>query len=85
MITVYGMSNSLGPISLKVDEPYELQIFGEGITDEVGTQVKELVDNAYIAAQKILLDHIQILHQVAQALLEKETISEAEFDSFFVE
>ena len=22
MITVYGMSNSLGPISLKVDEPY---------------------------------------------------------------
>ena len=48
-------------------------------------KLKELVDNAYIAAQKILLDHIQILHQVAQALLEKETISEAEFDSFFVE
>lgn len=85
MITVYGMSNSLGPISLKVDEPYELQIFGEGITDEVGAQVKQLVDNAYIEAQKILLDNIQILHQVAQTLLEKETISEEEFDSFFME
>ncbi len=83
MITVYGMSNSLGPISLKVDEPYELQIFGEDITDEVGNQVKELVDVAYVEAQKILRDNIQILHQVAQALLEKETISEEEFDSFF--
>lgn len=83
MITVYGMSNSLGPISLKVDEPYELQIFGENITDEVGVQVKELVDNAYIQAQKILLDNIQILHQVAKELLEKETISEEEFNSFF--
>ncbi len=83
MITVYGMSSSLGPISLKVDEPYELQIFGEDITDEVGNQVKELVDNAYIQAQKILLDNINILHKVAITLLEKETISEKEFDSFF--
>ena len=83
MITVYGMSSSLGPISLKVDEPYELQMFGENITDEVGTQVKQLVDNAYIEAQKLLLEHIEILHKVAQTLLEKETISEKEFDSFF--
>ena len=83
MITVYGMSRSLGPISLKVDEPYELQIFGEDITDEVGNQVKELVDNAYIQAQKILLDNINILHKVAITLLEKETISGKEFDSFF--
>ena len=83
MITVYGMSSSLGPISLKVDDPYELQIYGENIVDEVGTQVKELVDTAYIKAQKILLDNIQILHRVAKDLLEKETISEKEFDSFF--
>ena len=83
MITVYGMSSSLGPISLKVDEPYELQMFGEDITDEVGNQVKQLVDTAYIQAQKILLDNIDILHRVASTLLEKETISEKEFDSFF--
>ena len=83
MITVYGMSSSLGPISLKVDEPYELQMFGEDITDEVGNQVKQLVDTAYIQAQKILLDNIEILHRVASTLLEKETISEKEFDSFF--
>ena len=83
MITVYGLSSSLGRISLKVDDPYELQIYGENIVDEVGTQVKELVDTAYIKAQKILLDNIQILHRVAKDLLEKETISEKESNTKF--
>ena len=83
MITVYGMSSKLGPISLKVDEPYEFQVFGENITDEVGIEIKELVDNAYVEAQKILIDHMDILETVANTLLEKETISEEEFDRFF--
>ena len=83
MITVYGVSKSLGPISLKVDDPRELQIYGDEIVDEVGTQVKSLVDNAYVEAQKILVAHMDILHKVAAALLEKETISEEEFNSFF--
>ena len=83
MITVYGMSKSLGPISLKVDDPRELQIYGDEIVDEVGTQVKSLVDNAYVEAQKILVAHMDILHKVAAVLLEKETISEEEFNSFF--
>ncbi len=83
MITVYGMSKSLGPISLKVDDPRELQIYGDEIVDEVGTQVKSLVDSAYVEAQKILVAHMDILHKVAAALLEKETISEEEFNSFF--
>ena len=83
MITVYGMSSSLGPISLKVDEPYELQIFGEDIVDEVGRDVKQLIDTAYVEAQKILLSHMDILNAVANTLLEKETISEKEFEEFF--
>ena len=83
MITVYGMSKSLGPISLKVDDPRELQIYGDEIVDEVGTQVKNLVDNAYVEAQKILVEHMNILHEVAKVLLEKETITEEEFNSFF--
>ena len=83
MITVYGMSKSLGPLSLKVDEPYELQVFGENITDEVGIEVKQLIDAAYVEAQKILLAHMDILNAVANTLMEKETISEEEFETFF--
>ena len=83
MIVIYGMSDSLGPISLKVDEPYELQVFGEDIVDEVGNQIKILIDEAYIKAQQILLEHRETLDKVAQTLLEKEKITEEEFNTFF--
>ena len=50
MLTVYGMSESLGPISLKVNEPYELELFGDEVINEVGNQVRLLIDNAYVTA-----------------------------------
>ena len=83
MLTVYGMDDKLGPISLKVDDPYELQIFGDKVIDEVGNQIQILIDDAYKAAQKILVEHIDILDQVAKRLLEKEKITSEEFEEFF--
>ena len=85
MLTVYGMSDSLGPISLKVNEPYELELFGEEVINEVGNQVRALIDNAYVTAQKILVEHRDILDKVALKLLEKEKISAEEFESLFEE
>ena len=83
MITVYGMSEKLGPISLKVDEPYELQVFGEDIGDVVGEEIKRLINTAYKSAETILLKNMDKLHAVAQILLEREVISAEEFDKFF--
>ncbi len=83
MLTVYGMDDKLGPISLKVDDPYELQIFGEKVIDEVGNQIQILIDNAYKTAQEILRENMDILDKVAQALLEKEKITSEEFEEFF--
>jgi cell division protease FtsH len=83
MLTIYGMSDSLGPISLKVDEPMEAQVFGEKVMNEVGNQIRDLVDNAYKEAQKILKHHMDELHAIAQTLIEKEKINEEEFNSFF--
>jgi cell division protease FtsH len=77
------MSDTLGPISLKVDDQAELQIYGENIIDEVGNEIKILIDDAYITAQKILSEHIDILDKVAQKLLEQEKISTEEFEEFF--
>ena len=85
MLTVYGMSDSLGPISLKVDKAYELEIFGEEVVNEVGNQIKSLIDNSYIAAQKILSEHREVLDKVAYALMEKEKITSEEFEKFFEE
>ena len=83
MLTIYGMSDTLGPISLKVDEPMEAQVFGDKVMNEVGNQIRDLVDNAYKEAQKILKHHMDELHAIAQTLIEKEKINEEEFNSFF--
>ncbi len=83
MLTIYGMDDKLGPISLKVDDPYELQIFGEKVIDEVGNQIQVLIENAYVTAQRILRDNMDILDKVANVLLEKEKISSEEFERFF--
>ncbi|MBR3511921.1 MAG: ATP-dependent zinc metalloprotease FtsH [Clostridia bacterium] len=83
MLTVYGMSDSIGPLSLKVDDPYELQIYGDKVIDQVGNQIQELVDNAYVSAQQILLEHRDVLDRVATRLMEKEIIYAEEFNKFF--
>ncbi len=84
MITVYGMNEKIGPISLKKDEPYEDLMMGEDIENVIGEEVKKMVSLAYVTAQKILLENMDILHAVAQTLIEKEKISGEEFESFFV-
>ncbi len=83
MVTVYGMSEKVGPISLKQNEPYENRILGENIDDVIGSEVKSLIDTAYKKAQEIILSNMDILHSVAQKLLEKEIISAEEFNEFF--
>ena len=84
MVTTYGMSDIIGPISLKPKEPYEQSMFGENMDTLIGSEVKELIDNAYKIAQQIILAHMDILHAVAERLLQKEIISAEEFDEFFV-
>ena len=83
MVTVYGMSDNIGPIYLKEKDPYERQVFGENIDDAVGLEVKRLIDTAYKRAQEIILANMDKLQAVAERLLEKEIISAEEFETFF--
>ena len=80
MITKYGMSETLGPISINTDQdPYELQLLGERFGDSVGAEVKILLDTAYAKAQELIRNNMDKLVRVAEALLEKEVISAEEF------
>ncbi len=81
MITAYGMSERLGPISLEESE--NIAIFGESIQDVIGVEVKALIDTAYSDAQKILKANMDKLDTVANLLLQKETITAEEFDKIF--
>lgn len=84
MITIYGMSDILGPISLKdSDGQIDYQMFGEDIQDAIGKEVKKLIDTAYRDAQEILKQNIDTLHEIATELIAKEKINEEEFNKFF--
>ncbi len=84
MITVYGMSDIIGPISLKDnDGQLEYQMFGDDMQDAIGKEVKKLIDTAYQNAQEILKQNIELLHAIATELIAKEKINEEEFNKFF--
>ena len=90
MITKFGMSEKLG--NMVFDENDEIFIgrdFGHtrGYSEEVAAQidkeVKHLIDTAYEKTISILKENINVLHRIADALLEKEKLEGAEFESLF--
>ena len=81
MVTVYGMSDRLGPISLDAEE--NLNIFGHDIEDVIGLEVKTLIDKAYKTAIEILSANTDKLQILASMLLEKETVTAEEFEEIF--
>ena len=81
MITVYGMSDNIGPISINLEkDPYQMQLFGDKMEDAIGNEIKALIDEAYMKAQKLLIEHSDELEQLANALIQKEVISEEELE-----
>ena len=83
MVTKYGMSKDLGPLSYGANED---EVFlGRQITRQehmseetakrVDAEVKRIVDAGYQRAKKILTEKIEDLHKLAKALLVYETLS----------
>ena len=84
MVTIYGMSDKVGPLSINLEkDPYQMQLFGEGMENSIGQEVKSLIDNAYSKAQTLLIQHEDKVHELAGMLIEKEVVSEEEFNSLF--
>ncbi|MDO5557709.1 MAG: ATP-dependent zinc metalloprotease FtsH [Clostridia bacterium] len=86
MVTVYGMNDKIGPVSLpSTNNISDIPFFGENMADVIGQEVKKMIDLSYNRAQEILVQHIDKLHIVAETLLEKEIISGEEFNKIFEE
>ena len=81
MVCDWGMSE-LGMISFgdKQDQVFlgkelsRAQNYSEETARKIDSSIKEIIDNQYDRAKKILLDNIDALHASANALLEYETI-----------
>ena len=84
MVTVYGMSDRIGPMSINLEkDPYQIQLLGNNLEDEIGKEVKNILEYAYEKAQRLLVMHRDKLDAVANVLLEKEVINEQEFEEIF--
>ena len=83
MVTKFGMSKELGPLSYGDNED---EVFlgrqiarqthmSEETSKKVDVEVKKIVDAGYQRAKKILTDKLDDLHKLAKALLVYETLS----------
>lgn len=91
MITRLGMSSELGPMVYgQKDELVflgreigEQRDYSEAIAEKIDKEVQKLVSEAYQQAKKILVKYRKKLDEVANKLLDVETLSRDEFDKIF--
>ena len=81
MVTVYGMSDSVGPIHINLEkDPYQLELLGDKYTDMIGNEIKALVNEADFKAQTILSNHMDDLEVISNELLVKEVLTAERFE-----
>lgn len=88
MITKYGMSEKLGPIAFGGgnDEVFlgkdynHMRNYSEAVACEIDEEVEKIIRKAYERTEKILNEHIDKLHAVAGALVEREKIDAEQFN-----
>jgi cell division protease FtsH len=91
MVTRYGFSESLGLVNYDNDDDEvfigrdlaHTRSFSEEIARSIDEEVKRIIEDCYDKAKKILTDNIQVLHDCAHLLLEKERIGREEFEALF--
>jgi len=93
LVTKYGMSDKLGPITFGDTE--EMIFLGKEITEgknysekiaaQIDDEVEKFIKEAQKTTEKILKQRKQKLDQIAKKLIEKETIEKEEFEQLMKE
>jgi cell division protease FtsH len=91
MVTRLGMSSELGPMVYGQKEELiflgreisEQRDYSEEVAEQIDKEVRKLVSQAYDNAKAIVTKYREKLDEIAQRLLEVETISREEFESIF--
>ncbi len=92
MVTKYGMSEKLGPMTfgsphdevfIGRDYAQQTKNYSEKTASEIDAEISAIIHNCYVKCEKLLTDNRDKLHLVANTLLEKEKIDGAEFEKLF--
>ncbi len=88
MVVQFGMSDVIGPMAVG-DAEREIFIgrelvqrreISERIAETVDSEIKRLLDESYVRARETLDQNRELLEQIAEALLERETLDREEVD-----
>lgn len=91
MVTRFGMSDNIGVICYDDDDDEvfigrdlaHAKSHSEMVAGEIDREVKSIVDECYIKAKELILEHEKVLHSCAKLLLVKEKITKEEFEELF--
>ena len=91
MVTQYGMSERLGPLTFGKKEEMvflgreisEQRNYSDEVAAKIDAEVREIIDRAYERAKVALTEQRAVLDRLAALLIEKETIEGEEFESLF--
>lgn len=87
MITQYGMSDVIGPISFGEGQDHQVFLgrdfnnqrnYSEDVACEIDKEVRRYIEEAYEECRRLLVENIDKLHLIAKALMEKETLEASE-------
>ncbi len=88
MVCEWGMSDAIGPLSYgKKEEQIFLgrefathKDYSEQTAEKIDQEITRIVSEAYEKSKTLLMDHMDILNRMANALLEKEVLNAEEID-----
>jgi len=90
MVTKYGFSEKLGPVSFSSSDEVFLgrdfstrQNYSEEVASEVDHEIRRILNECYDATRKILSENDAAFERVAQALLLVETLDGDQFERLF--
>jgi cell division protease FtsH len=85
MVTQYGMSDELGPLSLGQDDPNAFfsgpKISG-ATAERIDKEVSRLLSEAHDQAERILIEHRDMLDRLAALLIVTETIDGEDLEAY---
>ena len=55
--------------------------YSETTAAEIDSEIRDIIDEAYETCRRTLTEHIDQLHALAQALIQREKLNEAEFNA----
>ncbi len=93
MVTKYGMSEKLGPISFGgenhqvfLGKDYSnVRNYSESVAAQIDEEIESIIRNAYGRTESILTEHMDKLHIIAQKLFEHEKMTGEEFAAIMTE